>query len=215
MVWRGPVRTRQNVRSGLTQDNKTVRLKRRASQRVLLVLAAAVVAMSASGCTEVVEIPSSGYDGNTAVTEIAVVDRGEPVDFTTADGEGQPVDTEALRGQIVVLNFWYAACAPCRVEAPVLEALHSEFSDDVAFFGVNSRDTKETADSFTQSYGVTYPSIIDADEKRVTIAVSAEVPVKATPTTVILDREGRVQTVILGQVDESITRTLLDEAVAA
>jgi peroxiredoxin len=192
-----------------------MRMNETIGRRGMVALMAALIAVSASGCTEVIELPSNGYAGDAAVTEIAEADRGEPIDFVTEDAEGNAVAAEELRGQVVVLNFWYAACAPCRIEAPVLETLHTEFAEDVAFFGVNSRDTKETASSFTESYGVTYPSILDADEKNVTIAVSAKIPVKATPTTVILDREGRVQAVILGQVDESITRTLLEDAVAA
>lgn len=182
-------------------------------RRFGLPLIALVGSVLLLGCAEVVDVPANGYDGDSAVTEIAVADRGEPLDFTAEDADGDPVDSEDLRGQVVLLNFWYAACAPCRVEAPVLEALNTDFAEDVAFYGVNSRDTGGTAASFVETYGVTYPTILDSENKAVTIAVAAAVPVKATPTTVILDREGRVQTVILGEINESVARTLLDDAV--
>jgi thiol-disulfide isomerase/thioredoxin len=57
---------------------------------------------------------------------------------------------------VVVLNFWYAACAPCRVEAPVLEALWTDLqSEDVLFHGVNVRDEEPASTAFERSFGIT------------------------------------------------------------
>ena len=106
-------------------------------------------------------------------------------------------------GQVVVVNFWYAGCPPCRLEAPDLEALHQEFLDEgVVFVGVNILDQAPTALAFAEEFGVTYPSVMDTNEGSVRLAFAGQVAPNAVPTTVVLDNQGRIAARISGLLTE-------------
>lgn len=147
--------------------------------------------------------------GDGSVLEIAPTERGEPVQFSSTLFSGEPVSTEDLAGNLGVLNFWYAACAPCRVEAPDLQALHEQFEPaGVQFLGVNVRDTIATAEAFERTFGITYPSVEDRGGQ-VLLAMTDYVPPQAVPTTIVLDRQGRVSARILGIAEPSTLRSLI------
>ncbi|WP_337250256.1 TlpA disulfide reductase family protein [Psychromicrobium xiongbiense] len=151
--------------------------------------------------------------GDGSVTEYALDKRGEPVAFTGRLMDGSTLDIATKRGGVVVLNFWYAACAPCRKEAPDLEALHREFTaQGVQFYGVNLRDEAPTAESFMRTFSTTYPSFLDKDGS-VLLALSTFVPPAAVPTTLVLDPQGRVSARILGLADKSTLKALISSAV--
>ncbi|MDO4822505.1 MAG: TlpA disulfide reductase family protein [Rothia sp. (in: high G+C Gram-positive bacteria)] len=158
---------------------------------------------------------SKGYiAGDGSVTEYAAGERGEPVEFESELFDGTVVSAADLRGKPVLLNFWYAGCAPCRAEAPWLNELHASFGEKVAFYGANVRDEKGTAEAFEKNFEVPYPSFRDVTGK-VLLAMSKYVPAQAVPTTVVLDAEGRVAARILGQIDKSVLNTLLEDQVSA
>ena len=154
----------------------------------------------------------AGYvSGDSSVTTWPTGDRVGPVELSGTDFTGAPVDISDWRGDVVVLNTWYAACPPCRAEAPDLVEISQEYAPDgVRFLGINSRDDAGAAQPFERTFAVPYPSL----EDRRGIAVAAlqgTVPVQAVPTTVVLDRDGRVAARILGLADPSTLRALLDE----
>ena len=150
--------------------------------------------------------------------EIAPEERGAPVEFAAELFDGSPVTGASLRGAPALLNFWYAACAPCRVEAPHLVALHEQFEPQgVRFLGVNVRDTATTAQAFERTFEIPYPSVEDA-RGEVLLNMTDHVPPQAVPSTLVLDAQGRVAARVLGAVEESTLRALLttvvDEAAA-
>lgn len=152
--------------------------------------------------------------GDGSVTEYAKESRKPPVTFTGTLYDGTQVSSGDFAGHVTVLNFWFAACAPCRVEAPELEALHTEFtSQGVTFYGVNLRDEKGTAEAFEQSFNLTYPSFNDKDG-RVLQALSGTVPPGAVPTTLVLDKQGRVASRVLGQLEKGTLKALITSAAA-
>ncbi len=152
--------------------------------------------------------------GDGSVTEFAVDDRKSPVAIEGTLFDGTAVTPEAFQGKVTVLNFWFAACAPCRVEAPVLEDLHQEFKDQgVQFFGVNLRDEKATAEAFEKTFDLTYPSFNDKDGA-VLLSVSGLVPPGAVPTTLVLDKQGRVAARVLGEIQRGTLKSLIAAAVA-
>ena len=93
--------------------------------------------------------------------------------------------------------------------------MNAEYAgQDVSFVGVNVRDQAPTAASFAADYGISYPSIVDTDSS-VQLAFTGDVPPNAVPTTIVLDREGRVASRILGQLQEaSILSTLVSDTLA-
>lgn len=147
--------------------------------------------------------------GDGSVLEIAPDERGEPVQFTSILFSGEEITAAQMAGAPVVMNFWYAACAPCRVEAPDLQSLHEEFEGDgVQFLGVNVRDTVATAEAFERNFGITYPSVEDLNGQ-VLLSMTDYVPPQAVPTTIVLDNQGRVSARILGIADRSTLRSLI------
>lgn len=165
--------------------------------------ALAVAALLLAGCSSATSGLVDDYNagdlggdyisGDGAVRTIAPENREPASDWAGPSTEGGELSSAELRGEVVVLNFWYAACPPCRAEAADLEALHQRFADEpVAFVGVNVSDGLDTANAFNAEHGVSYPSILDAAGNDVLLAFSGAVSANAVPTTLVLDREGRV-----------------------
>ncbi len=158
---------------------------------------------------------NKGYiSGDFRVVEIPAADRGEPVVFDGTTESGDEVSNADFAGDVLVVNFWYAACGPCRAEAPDLEKAHAAFEgEDVAFLGINTADAPEAAAAFAKTYGVSYPSVMAGQDGAVKLAFAERTPINATPTTLVLDREGRVAARIIGQLpDASVLTSLVRDA---
>jgi peroxiredoxin len=133
--------------------------------------------------------------------------------WTSITESGGVISSTDLVGQVVVLNFWYAGCAPCRAEAKDLQAIKAEFATSgVQVLGVNVRDTAPTILAFARNFEIDYPSVVDASSGDVLLAYTGIVTPQAVPTTIVLDAEGRVSARILGRFEPSILRTLIKTA---
>ncbi|HWL00774.1 MAG TPA: TlpA disulfide reductase family protein [Microbacteriaceae bacterium] len=152
-----------------------------------------------------------GYiSGDGAYLEIPVAERGAPVEFSGPTVDGGTTGSADLAGSVAVINFWYAGCPPCRLEAPDLAALSAEL-DDVQFLGVNVYDGPDVARTFDEEFGIGYPSILDVTSGMVQYAFAATVAPNAVPTTIVLDREGRVAARVSGLLrDPAILRTMVE-----
>ena len=188
----------------------------------LVIFIVGTIALSLVGCTSdpLADQFRSGDSknyiaGDGTVTEFDSVQRPTFLPFTGETESGQMLDSKALVGQVVVMNWWYSACAPCRAEAPDLQALSEEFQDQgVQFVGVNVRDTAETALAFDRKFDIGFPSIIDAQSGAVSLAFQGVVSPQAVPTTLVIDKQGKVASRILGRIDPSILKTLIETVVA-
>ncbi len=152
--------------------------------------------------------------GDQRIIEIPEGERGEPVAFEGTTETGATVTSVDFADQVLVVNFWYAACGPCRVEAAELEEAYQTFQgDEVSFLGVNTQDSASVATAFAQTYGVTYPSALAAQDGALKLAFAQATPLTATPVTLVLDREGRVSARIIGELpDASILEALVRDA---
>ena len=131
---------------------------------------------------------------------------------TTLDGD--TLDLADARGDVVVLNVWASWCAPCRAEAPILEEVAQSFADDdVQFVGLNTRDSDAAARAFAENAGLTFPSVIDTDG-RLQLLFADSLPPQAIPSTLVLDRQGRVAGRILGKVSASNLRGMIEPLLA-
>ncbi|GAB2451352.1 hypothetical protein GCM10007967_01710 [Xylanimonas ulmi] len=141
-------------------------------------------------------------------------DRGDPVTIEGADFDGQPVSTTDWAGDVVVVNTWYAGCAPCRAEAPGLVELATErAADGVRVLGINTQDDAGAAQAFERTFAVPYPSIADASGQ-VIARLSGVVALQAVPTTVVLDAEHRVAARVIGKADPSTLQALVDDVLS-
>ncbi len=145
----------------------------------------------------------------TVVTFVAA-DRGPAPAVTGELLDGSPFDLAGWRGRVVVLNWWGSWCAPCRLEAPDLQATHEATRDlKVEFLGVDIRDDRDAAKAFVASFGITYPSLFDP-AGRVALAFR-DVPLTVVPSTALLDRQLRVAAVFR----RVVTQRELEAAVRA
>lgn len=195
-----------------------------ARRRIAASIASAVIAVIAlSGCTATAlqsqyqSGDNKGYIAGSGVTEVAQANRGKPIVFSGPTDDGTTFSSAAHKGDVIVVNFWYAGCPPCRLEAKELQQINTQFAGKgVVFVGVNTRDDSASAVSYDKSFGVTYPSILDANAGKVQLAFSGTYRPNATPTTIILDKEGRVSARIEGPINDqpSTVTTLISSALA-
>ena len=115
-------------------------------------------------------------------------------------GEGN-LSLSSFRGKTVVLNFFASWCAPCKREAPDLEAVWRRYrKDGLVVLGVDSGDTRGSARAFLSAHGVTYPIAFDPEEK---LALGAYA-LPGMPVTYVVNSAGRiVGDPVLGAVSDS------------
>lgn len=191
-------------------------MKRR---RYVAAAALACVALVVAGCTSEAgageQVANPGYvSGDGSTRQWAPAERGEPVTLTGTDYAGEAVDTSEWLGEVVVINTWFAACPPCRVEAPDLAAISAErAAEGVHLLGLNRTDDAGAAQAFEKNFEIPYPSIDDR-EGTATAALQGVAPIAATPTTIVLDRQGRVAARILGLLERSTLDAMIDDVLA-
>ena len=115
---------------------------------------------------------------------------GSPApDFTLRSNAGKNLKLSEYRGQVVMINFWATWCAPCRQEMPLLNRIHEKYSKTgFRLLGVNVDDKAGNAQAMAGKLGVTFPVLFDAEKR-----VSRLYDVDGMPSTVLIDRNGKVR----------------------
>jgi peroxiredoxin len=178
---------------------------------VRLALVGLIASVVLVGCADSGETTGAGYvagDGS-----IVVLDPAERQPAPAISGIGLDGSEFALAeqlGDVVVLNVWASWCAPCRAEAPDLEAVWRETQNDgVQFVGLNTRDSDDAARAFVENFSITYPNVIDRDGRQ-QLQFGSSLPPQAIPSTVVIDRQGRVAARVLGVVSSASLRAILE-----
>ncbi|KQZ75798.1 MULTISPECIES: TlpA disulfide reductase family protein [unclassified Nocardioides] len=185
------------------------------TRRLIAALAAGCLLLT--GCGSLEGTGDKGYvSGNGQITELKPGDRTKPIALSGEDLDGKDLSLEDFRGKVVVVNVWGAWCVECRKEAPdIVEVANGVDPDDVVFLGLNNRDpSRENANGFVRTFKLPYRSIFDPSAKTL-LAFHGTLTPYSTPSTVIIDRSGRVAASVLGVMPSKGTlETLIDEVVA-
>jgi thiol-disulfide isomerase/thioredoxin len=179
--------------------------------------AALLVSMGAlTGCSGFSGTGDLDYvQGEPQITQVEPKDREAPVEVSGDSVEEEPIDLADHRGEVVVVNVWGSWCPPCRAEMPMLVGAADELDpEQTEFVGINIRETsRDNAAAFEREYDVPYPSIYDPGSE--TLLRFGRYAPSQPPSTLVLDREGRVAALISGAVPSQRTLVDLVEDVAA
>jgi thiol-disulfide isomerase/thioredoxin len=215
-----PAPRRPDVGSVATRLRRHVHHGRRGRAFTVAALALAV-ALGVSACSEGTDSISAqakqgsgkGYvAGDGTIEQLAVGQRTTDIAVSGTTLDGAALDTTRWRGKVVVVNTWGSWCPPCNAEAPDLQRTWESFKGKgVEFLGVDLRDSPETGLAFQRRFGLTYPSL-RWDGGSVLLQMKGKAT--ATPTTLVLDRSGRLAGRISGRADASTLRGLIENVLA-
>lgn len=140
-------------------------------------------------------------------------DRKASEDVTFYDRDGNPVTLSSFYGKPVVVNFWATWCGYCKQEMPDFQEAYEEYKDRVEFLFVNAtdgqRETKEKAEEYLKDKGYTVPAYYDQDQD-----AALTYSVSSLPTTMLLDKQGRVAAYAPGVVEKGTLTGALDQLLA-
>ena len=118
-------------------------------------------------------------------------------DFTLRTVSGPNLRMQEQRGRVVLVNFWATWCAPCRKEMPHLNRLYEKYrASGFVLLGVNVDDDTSKAAAVAEQLGLKFPVLLDSEKK-----ASKLYDLNAMPSTVLVDRDGRVRYVHRGYLD--------------
>jgi cytochrome c biogenesis protein CcmG, thiol:disulfide interchange protein DsbE len=167
---------------------------------------ALVAALGLAACT------GGGSGGTTATTRAEALGAKPLVARTQSQFQA---DLDALRGRVVVVNFWASWCVPCREEMPALEQASKAWAEagrPVTVIGVDASDVRSEAAKFLDEVGVTYPTVYDQQGLRGGVAASWSVT--ALPQTWFVARDGSRSGRIAGRLTAEDLRAKVDELLA-
>lgn len=178
-----------------------------ARQTPVAALAAAALLAGCSGGA------STGESALGVVTTVPPAERVAGPELAGPTLDGGELATADLEGDVVVVNAWGSWCGPCRAEAEDLEQVRAATEDDgVEFVGLTVKDEPDAARAFVRQRGVTYPSVSPGEP--LLLGFRDSLPATSTPTTWVLDREGRVAARVLGAVSATTLQGLVDDVLA-
>ena len=197
----------------------TVMAGRQLSRRRLTALGL-LLALVLSGCSRAanddgVRVGGTPSDSTmVGVTYLPPDQRTPPIALAGTTLTGETWTSRALIQKVLVVNVWASWCGPCRAEAPILAALSGKYaSQGVQFVGVDTRDSDINGEAFTKTFAIPYPSLSDRSGQLL-LALSGSLPPSAIPSTLVLDRQGRVAGRIIGPVTGSGLGALIERIAA-
>jgi peroxiredoxin len=129
------------------------------------------------------------------------------VDFQLGDLDGRQVRLSDLRGQVVLLNFWATWCPPCKAEMPDLQALYRDQGAAHRFVvvGVDVEEDRAVTQAFARQFGLSFPLLVDSAGQ----VSNDHYGIRALPTSLIIDRDGKVRYRWTGQQSRSAMQQML------
>ncbi|MEV8060125.1 TlpA family protein disulfide reductase [Streptomyces antimycoticus] len=186
----------------------------------VLAVGATVAALSLTACggggTSGGSADTKFVQGKGGVDTVSQENRKDVPKLSGKTLEGKPLDVADYKGKVVVLNVWGSWCTPCRAEAPNLVKVAKDTkAKGVQFIGINTRDSNRApALSFEKEYGVGYPSLYDPMGKLMLRFPKGSLNPQTIPSTIVLDREGRIAARALTPLSEERLRSMITPLIA-
>lgn len=188
----------------------------RARRRAVVRVAAGGVGLLVAGIVLWVSLSGGGsasgtsyVGGSTNAVLYGSGHRASAPGFSGTTITGQRFSSASYRGKVMVINFWGSWCSPCRAEAATLAVIAQQYKPDgVAFVGIDVGDNPASAVAFEHSHGIGYPSVSDPGYA-IAQRFGTAVPVSSTPTTVVVDKTGRVAGAVFGSATYSELTAIL------
>ncbi len=157
-----------------------------------------VLLLAVAGCSPTTSATGSkGYvSGTGAITTFPPAKRQPAPVLQGKDLSGRPITIDPGRS-LAVINVWASWCGPCRAESDDLVAAARRLHD-VPFYGIDIRDDRSAAQAFVRNAGIHYPSLFDTGGQAL-LRFHDIVTITSPPTTLVLDRRGRVAAVVSGE----------------
>jgi len=148
------------------------------------------------------------------VTYLTPGQRSQPITLSGNTLNGGAWTNSAHANQVLVVNVWASWCGPCRGEAPILAALSTKYARaGITFVGIDTRDSDINGEAFAKTFAIPYPSLSDRSGQLL-LALSTSLPPSAIPSTLVLDRRGRMAGRIIGPVTSASLSALIEQVAA-
>ncbi|GGF25432.1 hypothetical protein GCM10010954_25420 [Halobacillus andaensis] len=128
-------------------------------------------------------------------------------EFTLETLDGEEAQLSDYRGQKVMVNFWATWCPPCRAEMPDMEKFHQ--NEDVQVLAINLSETESSigeVEEFADEFDLSFPILKDEKSE-----VAAQYEVNPVPTSVFIDEDGKIQSVMMGAMNYDMMLQRLEE----
>lgn len=185
-------------------------------RRASLPIALAALLLAATGCTSLQGTGDTNFvPGDGTIHELASSDRGQPIELTGTDLDGQPLSLATFRGKPTVVNVWGSWCTSCRAEAPFLTDAKKQLGDTAQFVGIDVRDGGTAqAKAYEAHFGTTWPSYYSKGGEAL-LSFHGVLTPNTIPATVVLDAQGRVAASVIGEVPSALTLVQLVQDAAS
>ncbi|SDS44850.1 TlpA family protein disulfide reductase [Microlunatus soli] len=158
----------------------------------------------------------NGYvAGDNQLTRVPVKDRKQApvISGPSVADTDKTISSADHAGTVIVVNVWGSWCGPCRKEAPDLQEASAETAGTAQFIGIDSRDSGVAQPrAFQRANKIDYPSIYDPDGSQV--VKFENLPPSAIPSTMVIDKQGRVAVRILGPISKATLVDIISDVAA-
>ena len=159
---------------------------------LLLIGLGAGIILGAAGLWMITQNGKPGTERSAQMGELAP-------DFELMNLSGESFKLVDQKGRAVIVNFWATWCDPCRDEMPLLEQASRRYQDKLVVIGVNVDEPTDQVREFQQEYRITFPILLDPGA-----STANQYRVSAYPTTYFVDKDGKIQSVQIGSMAESV-----------